>query len=443
MVKIKFLYLYLFFIFSRVCISFELITTLYPEKNNERLSEYYFCLKQNLKHALIEHVHIFYENMPANLPKIFHHPKIKLVPITSRPSFNDMFSYANTELFGKKVIVANTDIFFEGSLFKLNYYPLSNKFMCLTRYNLPSYAGEWQRHVESHDAWIFESPTKISIPNHIKMGLPGCDIIIQRIACITKGLEVSNPSLDIKCMHVHASDLRKHEDSYRKEFDLYPRIKLPFSNLSQPNLSWGLLQNSSKIYLYAGDMQENHPNYPKFACISIKKNNSTHLLYDARHKIPLEDNSVDVYQSEDVFEHIGYHYVLGIINEIYRVLKPGGFCRISVPDYRCDLIYERCLKDENGKILFDPAGGGRYENGKVVDGGHLWFPKIELIKKLVEKSLFFEHGKINYLHYYDQKDHSITKPIDYSICYVKRTPDHDKRVQDPYRAMSIVVDLYK
>lgn len=443
MLKIKILYLLLILKLSPDCLGFNLITTFYPEANSARRAEYYLCLKQNLKHPLIAHVHIFYENMPDQLPKIFSHPKIKLVPIVSRPSFNELFSYANVNLANQKIIIANTDIFFDSSLFKLNYYPLENKFFCLTRYNLPSYTGEWQRHIESHDAWIFQAPTRIKVPEHIKMGLPGCDIIIQRVACTTTGLEVSNPSLDIRCLHVHASDLRQHEDSYRKEFDNYPRIKLPFSHLCYPNLTWGLVQASSKIYLYAGNMSENYPNYHKFACISITKNNGTHLLYDARHKIPLTDNSVDVYQAEDVFEHIGYHYILGIINDIYRVLKPGGFCRISVPDYRCDILYERCLKDEHGKILFDPQGGGRYENGKVVDGGHLWFPKIENVKKLFDQSLFAKHGKINYLHYYDPAGRSITHPIDYSVCHVKRTPDHDPRVQNPYRAMSLVVDLYK
>ena len=53
------------------------------------------------------------------------------------------------------------------------------------------------------------------------------------------------------------------------------------------------------------------------------------------------------------------------------------------------------------------------------------------------------YGKINYLHYYDNNNNSITNKIDYSKGYVRRTPDHDNRVKNPYRAMSIVVDCYK
>ena len=35
------------------------------------------------------------------------------------------------------------------------------------------------------------------------------------------------------------------------------------------------------------------------------------------------------------------------------------------------------------------------------------------------------------------------KNIDYSLGYIKRTPDNDKRVKKPRRPMSIVVDCYK
>jgi len=50
-------------------------------------------------------------------------------------------------------------------------------------------------------------------------------------------------------------------------------------------------------------------------------------------KMNLLDNSVDIYQSEDVFEHIEPKYMINIFNEIYRVLKPGGFL-----DYQCLII---------------------------------------------------------------------------------------------------------
>ena len=46
-------------------------------------------------------------------------------------------------------------------------------------------------------------------------------------------------------------------------------------------------------------------------------------------------------------------------------------------------------------------------------------------------------------YYYDESGKGITKTIDYSIGHVMRTPDHDERVQNPFRPMSIVVDCIK
>lgn len=214
-------------------------------------------------------------------------------------------------------------------------------------------------------------------------------------------------------------------------------------------LTWETIIQKSPLHLYAGNIVKNHSIYGDHPAnethvgLSLYKNNYNHIQHDITNPMPLPDNCVDSYQSEDVFEHIEYDFLPGIINEIYRVLKPGSFLRISVPDYRCDILYNRSLKDENGAILFDAGGGGRYVNGKVVDGGHVWFPTIELVTALLEKTDFFTQGTIEYLHYYDINGASITNPIDYSKGYVQRTPDNDPRVQNPYRGMSLIVDLYK
>lgn len=118
----------------------------------------------------------------------------------------------------------------------------------------------------------------------------------------------------------------------------------------------------------------------------------------------------------------------------------GGVFRLALPDYRNDIMDMRSLKDEKGDILFDPNGGGSYKNGKVIKGGHLWFPKYETVKSLIENSLF---TKYEFLHYYNIDGSSITNSIDYSIGYIQRTPDHLEKAKRPYRALSIVVDMYK
>ena len=113
-------------------------------------------------------------------------------------------------------------------------------------------------------------------------------------------------------------------------------------------------------------------------------------------------------------------------------------------DYGCDILHERSYKDEGDTVYHDPGGGGSYDylTSKVVDGGHLWFPKYEQTLELM-KQTNFDMSKVNFLHYYDEQGSTIMKDIDYTNGYISRTPDNDKRVQDPRRPMSIVVDCFK
>tara|TARA_B100001175_G_C19482696_1_gene628030 strand:- start:1083 stop:1715 length:633 start_codon:yes stop_codon:yes gene_type:complete len=204
------------------------------------------------------------------------------------------------------------------------------------------------------------------------------------------------------------------------------------------------IKNLDKIYLYAGDMNIDRRKDNPFIGLSLHNNNSIHIKHDVRKNMDLKDNSVDIYQSEDVFEHIEYEKIPDIFNEIYRVLKPNGLFRLSIPDYRCDILYERSLKYDDGEIYFDPGGGGNYDylNNKVEGGGHVWFPIYESVYKIFEKS-DFSIEKVNFLHYYESNNNPIMKNIDYRTGYISRTPDNDIRVKDPYRPMSIVIDCYK
>jgi len=199
------------------------------------------------------------------------------------------------------------------------------------------------------------------------------------------------------------------------------------------------LLEAENIYLYAGDVPR-RKEYEKYIGLSLNQWNRRHIKHDVTKKYPLKDNCVNLFQSEDVFEHIDIEEIPAIINEIYRVLKPKGIFRLSLPDYGCDIFHQRTIRDEEGKFQFDPGGGGKFVDGKVVGGGHVWFPTYEIVKGILEKTDF---KNINFLHYYNELAEGITKNIDYSIAYVIRTPDHDARVQNPYRPMSIVVDCIK
>lgn len=203
--------------------------------------------------------------------------------------------------------------------------------------------------------------------------------------------------------------------------------------------SFEQLLTQERIYLYAGDLPEN-THYDKYVGLSVSRSDQRHIRHDVTAKFPLPDACVDVYQSEDVFEHIEPTLLPAVINEIYRLLKPDGTFRLSVPDYRCDVLEARTLKNEHGEFVFDPGGGGSYKDGKVVSGGHVWFPRYESVKAIIDATRF---TNVTFYHYYEPSGRPVTRPIDYSLGYVMRTPDHDSRVRDPYRPMSIVLDCRK
>lgn len=209
-------------------------------------------------------------------------------------------------------------------------------------------------------------------------------------------------------------------------------------------LSWENVLKMIPIRLYAGNLTEYAK---KDGCIGLSYKNSDkyHVYQDLTKPIPIPDNVVDAFQSEDVFEHIQVWDLLKItFPEIYRIMKPGGLIRISVPDYRCNVLANRSWKDDSGIPYFDPTMGGTWDEKKkhLVGRGHVWLPTYEKLKALIDLSPL-SFCQAYWLHYYDIEGQAVLNEIDYSKGYISRTPDHDSRVGNPRRPLSIVVDLYK
>jgi SAM-dependent methyltransferase len=206
---------------------------------------------------------------------------------------------------------------------------------------------------------------------------------------------------------------------------------------------WETVRAGPSAKLYAGKLRRSLPQFRSHFGLTPFFPSMRNIPHDICSPIPLLDASVDVYQSEDVFEHVPYEKLPAVFDDIYRVLKPGSLFRLSVPDYGSDLHRERSLRDGDGNIVFDPGGGGGFENGEVVGGGHVWFPTYENVQDLFANSRFSREGKVRVLHATKGPNDFILEPIDYSLGYVQRTPDNDHRARAPRRPLSIVVDAYK
>lgn len=210
--------------------------------------------------------------------------------------------------------------------------------------------------------------------------------------------------------------------------------------MNDPIATWQTLPSDK---LYAGDLFPDLHQFTTHVGLTINKPNHRNIAHDIRHPMPVRADTILAYQAEDVFEHVPYDDIAPILEDIYRVLKPGGLFRLSVPDYRCDILRARSMLNENGEIVFDPGGGGRYEDGNIVAGGHVWFPTYETVRALLDRSSFASKGIVRFLHYVSPDGISVMRPIDYTQGFVKRTPDNDLRVANPRRVMSIVVDAWK
>ncbi len=223
----------------------------------------------------------------------------------------------------------------------------------------------------------------------------------------------------------------------------YPKALRLIDIADESLVRWGLLKPASWAdaaasgKLYAGKLRRGLPQYDGYIGLTPFAPSKRNIPHDILDPIPLK-GEISVYQSEDVFEHLPYEVVPRILDYVHDALKPSGFFRLSVPDYRADIYNMRCIYDGD-RIVFDPGGGGDFVNGEVVKGGHLWFPVYETLTAAIEASKF---DKYNVLEGYDPKGRPIMQDIDYTRGFVQRS-SRDPRVSDNPRPLSLIVDLVK
>lgn len=187
---------------------FYLLISFWNVKDENREKELIFCLQENLKNPFIDKIYIFWEKEIQLANLLFCNDKITNISFFGYPTYNKFIDYANSNLAGKNIIISNTDIYFDNSLKMLLDYDLSNKVLALTRYNLEKYKSFnneiWERDFNSQDSWIFSAPLNIrgnEFPE-IKIGFLGCDNYFAYELDMA-GINVLNPSEDIKTWHIH------------------------------------------------------------------------------------------------------------------------------------------------------------------------------------------------------------------------------------------------
>ncbi|MCH7499202.1 MAG: methyltransferase domain-containing protein [Nitrospinae bacterium] len=101
-------------------------------------------------------------------------------------------------------------------------------------------------------------------------------------------------------------------------------------------------------------------------CRLLRENEFVH--HDLSYGIPFIDDSVDFVYSSHFLEHLHREEALYLLNESYRVLKPGGTVRICVPDlaYAIRLYSEGEKEKMLNSYFFVEPNGSHYARHKYM-----------------------------------------------------------------------------
>lgn len=88
----------------------------------------------------------------------------------------------------------------------------------------------------------------------------------------------------------------------------------------------------NKSWIHLGDKELKNPNGRKLIEVDYSLTNFSPFYFERGSKLPFEDGKFSHIYSEHFLEHLFLDESIELLKECYRVLSPGGFVRIVVPD---------------------------------------------------------------------------------------------------------------
>ena len=120
------------------------------------------------------------------------------------------------------------------------------------------------------------------------------------------------------------------------------------------------------------------------------------VCWDVRHGLPMSDASIRGVYSEHCIEHLEFGDVVNLLKECYRVLIPGSYIRIIVPDV--GIYIREYVKHSNGEKSAMPYAEGDAQYGIYTPmmsinrifhaHGHRFIYDFETLKIILEKAGF-------------------------------------------------------
>jgi len=206
-----------------------LLTSIYCEQNLVRKHELLQCLERNLHCSCIDEIWLLQE---GNAQPPLQHSKIRLLPVSRRPLYQDFFESANglCQSDSDISIIANSDIYFDQTLGALARVLLPRQCAALSRWDLrPDGRAVLFDRSDSQDAWIFRGPIPTVVSNFC-VGIPRCDNrILYELG--QAGYEVLNPAFSVRALHLHSGERSEYPGSISGAF-----VDPPYAYLFPTNL---------------------------------------------------------------------------------------------------------------------------------------------------------------------------------------------------------------
>ncbi|OHA25794.1 MAG: hypothetical protein A3D52_01615 [Candidatus Taylorbacteria bacterium RIFCSPHIGHO2_02_FULL_44_36] len=111
-----------------------------------------------------------------------------------------------------------------------------------------------------------------------------------------------------------------------------------------------------RVLVHIGCGNQNSPGWTNVDTIPLP-----HIHFVSRaERLPMfPSNTADLIYACHILEHISYLKYHGVLSEWYRVLKPGGTLRISLPDFDKLIAIYKSGKGDNLELTMPPLMGGQ------------------------------------------------------------------------------------
>lgn len=132
----------------------------------------------------------------------------RVILVPGRPTFGELFAHSQ-EYPNDINCFCNSDIYFTPEAIQHIQRIAGNECYALTRWDKKQGKLSFFNRVDSQDAWVFRGVVRNLVNSDFTAGMWGCD---NRLAHELKkvGYVLTNPSLSIITVHVHASEERNH-----------------------------------------------------------------------------------------------------------------------------------------------------------------------------------------------------------------------------------------